>query len=179
MTCTQETAGNKPADGLTVTNAMVYAFYGAQNGRSISPNEFEGFRVGIRAALLAAPAAAPAWIPAAENMPKLGQTVLATYLNRAGKPRTIRAKYIPAKAVEANTDSDAVADEYDEATDTYWLQAGWYEQIDNWDDYTSVQVCEGEITHWMPMPAAPNGDAVNAAAIAADSAVNVPSQVRA
>ena len=32
---------------------------------------------------------------------------------------------------------------------------GWYECIDNWDDYTEVAIHEGEPTHWMPLPAPP------------------------
>jgi len=45
--------------------------------------------------------------------------------------------------------------EYDETTDTYYWAAGWYECIDNWDDYSHVAVSEGAVTHWMQMPDAP------------------------
>ncbi|HBO82074.1 DUF551 domain-containing protein [Cupriavidus sp. UBA2534] len=102
------------------------------------------------------PAAKPDWISVAQIMPHPGQQVLATYINRASKPRTIRARYVADKTVEANIDADDSCTEYDEATDTYYLQGGWYEQIDNWGDYSSVQVCEGDITHWMPMPDSPS-----------------------
>ena len=36
---------------------------------------------------------------------------------------------------------------------------GWYEVIKNWDDYNSVAV-EDFVTHWMPMPELPKGEAV-------------------
>jgi len=32
---------------------------------------------------------------------------------------------------------------------------GWYECINNWDDYTEVAIHEGEPSHWMPLPAPP------------------------
>ena len=94
-----------------------------------------------------------AWVPVAERMPAAGQTVLACYRNRANNVRRIRAHWVAAKTTEAGTDDECA--EYDEATDTYWTPAGWYEQIDNWGDYSAVMVCEGEPTHWMPMPPAP------------------------
>ena len=35
------------------------------------------------------------------------------------------------------------------------LEAGWYESIDNWDEYTQVSIYQGEPTHWMPLPDPP------------------------
>lgn len=94
-----------------------------------------------------------AWVPVAERLPAAGQTVLACYRNSANNVRRIRAHWIAAKTEESSGDNDF--GEYDEATDTYWTPEGWYEQIDNWGDYSAVKVCEGEPTHWMPMPAPP------------------------
>lgn len=34
---------------------------------------------------------------------------------------------------------------------------GWYECIDNWDEYSQVAINEGEPTHWMPLPTPPKG----------------------
>ena len=59
-----------------------------------------------------------------------------------------------AKTEEADGDAEACI-EYDEAADTYYVTEGWYECIDNWDDYSSVAVTEGEVTHWMPLPQPP------------------------
>jgi hypothetical protein len=85
-------------------------------------------------------------------MPPSGQTVLAFYKNSAGKDRRIRAEWIAAKTVESSSMSDI--GEYDEAADTYFDPEGWYEQIDNWEEYTAIMVTYN-ITHWMPLPAAP------------------------
>jgi hypothetical protein len=108
----------------------------------------------IRAAL-ASPQPAPAgWVPVTERMPPSGVIVLACYRNSAGNLRRIRAEWVADKTQESGSESDIGA--YDEATDTYYDPEGWYERIDNWDDgFSAVGVNQGEVTHWMPLPAAP------------------------
>lgn len=101
-----------------------------------------------------APSVPAAWVACAERMPASGVTVLACYTNRAGNVRRIRAEWVAAKTIESDADSEI--SEYDEATDCYYDPEGWYEKIDNWGDYSRVAVVEGEITHWMPLPAAPH-----------------------
>ena len=108
----------------------------------------------LRAAL-AEQAQPVAWISVAERLPASGQIVLACYVNRAGRLRRIRAEWIAAKTREANSEDAEACVEYDEATDTYYTTEGWYECIDNWGDYSSVAVTEGEVTHWMPLPPEP------------------------
>ena len=93
-------------------------------------------------------------IPVRQQMPESGRTVLACYTNGAGKVRRIRAAWVAAKSSEASLESEIA--EYDEDADCYYDPEGWYEQIDNWDDYSAVAVYQGEITHWMPLPDAPN-----------------------
>ena len=96
------------------------------------------------------------WIPVSERLPESERTVLAFYLNSHGKGRRVRAEYIAAKTKSADDgwDSDEPAD-YDEQADEYFWPAGWYEVMDNWDDLTHMVIHEGEVTHWMPLPAAP------------------------
>lgn len=97
------------------------------------------------------------WIPVSERLPESERTVLAFYLNSHGKGRRVRAEYIAAKTKSADDgwDSDEQAD-YDEQADEYFWPAGWYEVMDNWDDLTHMVIHEGEVTHWMPLPAAPS-----------------------
>lgn len=96
------------------------------------------------------------WIPVSERLPESERTVLAFYLNSHGKGRRVRAEYIAAKTKSADDgwDSDEPAD-YDEHADEYFWPAGWYEVMDNWDDLTHMVIHEGEVTHWMPLPPAP------------------------
>lgn len=120
-------------------------------------------RAYARAALAATPAPAPQWVPVSERLPDANRKVLATYTNELGNRRTIVARWTPAKTVEADTDDDEGVAEYDEATDTYYLREGWWEAINNWGDYSQVFVNEGKVDHWMPLPAAPEGQGKEAA----------------
>lgn len=103
---------------------------------------------------------ADGWISVAEQMPPSGLKVLATYVNRAGKRRTICAEWVAAKTVESSDSSDI--GEYDEEADMYFDPEGWYEQMDNWEEYTALAVTEGEITHWQRLPPHPIDAALTA-----------------
>jgi len=83
-----------------------------------------------------------AWLPIA-TAPTNGKKVILAYMNRNGRPRTVMARWLTDEQA-AETDGDGVG-----------LEGGWYECIDNWDDYTEVAIHEGEPTHWMPLPAPP------------------------
>ena len=126
--------------------------YAPQHG---NPDDMDAAITTLRAALAQQEQEPVAWISVTDALPKSGVTVLACYRNRLGKLRRIRAYWIAAKTVEANTDDWDQCSEYDEATDTYYVTEGWYECIDNWGDYSAVAVSEGEVTHWMPLPEAP------------------------
>ena len=120
----------------------------------------------LKKAAQPAPVAAPepqpvAWTSVKDAMPKSGVTVLVCYRNSLGNIRRIRAKWTAAKTVEANAEYDW--GEHDEETGTYWTPEGWYECIDNWDEFSSIMVSEGEITHWMPLPLAPDEEILDAA----------------
>ncbi len=129
------------------------------NGRfyivPVTQDEWLTFQAGHAAAK-----AETAWIPVAV-LPAPCLKVIATYVNRLGNRRTIMAKWVPGKTEEAHSLDDEFG-EYDEATDTTYAPEGWYEVIDNLDDCTFVAVSEGVITHWTPLPEAP--DAIRAGA---------------
>ena len=94
----------------------------------------------------------PQWMPIETVMPESGQVVLACYKNETGKVRIIRAQWVKAKTSESGWESDC--GEYDEEADCYYDPEGWYECIDNWNEYSSVFV-SANITHWMPLPPPP------------------------
>jgi hypothetical protein len=98
----------------------------------------------MRAAVkLAAPVAqAEPWQPI-ETAPKDGRKLVLSYTNSHGKHRTVFGCWVTDEEA-AETDADGVG-----------LEAGWYESIDNWPDYTQVAIHEGEPTHWMPLPQPP------------------------
>lgn len=82
------------------------------------------------------------WQPI-ETAPKTGAKIIVRYVNRNNKPRTVMARWLTDEQAE-ETDADGVG-----------LKGGWYECIDNWDDYTEVAIHEGEPSLWQPLPAAP------------------------
>jgi hypothetical protein len=105
-----------------------------------------------RAALDGQPAPSE-WRPI-DTAPKDGSRMLLAYRNSLGKWRRVIAFYAPKLAIEQN-DYGSDWCEYDEASDRYFLPEGWYECIENWNDYSSVHMSGVEPTHWLPLPPAP------------------------
>lgn len=98
-----------------------------------------------RAMLAAAPKqaeAVPQWQPI-ETAPKDGRKLLLFYTNSLGRARTVVACWV--------TDEEAAESDHD----GFGLEAGWYERIDNWGEYSQVGIHEGEPSHWMPLPPPP------------------------
>ena len=99
------------------------------------------------------------WVNVNFAMPG-NEKCLASLLFPSGKRKTIVAFYAKRYTIESSCD-DGYAYEYGEDDDECYLKEGWYESIQNWGDFSSVAVCEGEITHWMPLPdhpQLPHGD---------------------
>lgn len=95
------------------------------------------------------------WTNTKDAMPKSGLKVIASYVNRCGNRRTIIAVYFRKFECEGSADFDDIELEYCEQKDAYFYPAGWYEQIDNWVEYSSCTVHEGEIDFWQTLPKAP------------------------
>jgi hypothetical protein len=85
------------------------------------------------------------WQPI-ETVPK-GQTVLVFYKNAYGTGKIIRAKFVERFTLE-DASGDDNGSEYSEENDCYYCPAGWYEQIEHWDDYGSIRFYD-KPTHWM------------------------------
>lgn len=100
------------------------------------------------------------WIPVTpETMPESGVTVLPCCERRyRGKSLLYRyicdGQYIAKHTETVGYIADDIATEYDEETDEFYLPEGFYERINNWDEYSSVVISDS-VTHWMPMPEPP------------------------
>ena len=102
---------------------------------------------------LAAQPAPSEWRPI-DTAPKDGSRMLLAYRNSLGKWRRVIAFYAPKLAIEGNDYGDDWC-EYDEASDRYFLPEGWYECVENWEDYSSVHMSGIKPTHWRHLPPAP------------------------
>ncbi|MDQ0494030.1 DUF551 domain-containing protein [Paenibacillus brasilensis] len=95
------------------------------------------------------------WISVNEQLPKTGQRVLVSFIAPSGKRWTTCADYIAPKSIlEADYMDEQYTDggEYDEEKDCYWTTSGWYEF--NYEPETNWRLGE-KVTHWMPLPKAP------------------------
>lgn len=121
-------------------------FYGNPNRKEVDPVDL--CRGAIRMF-----AQASAAIPVSERLPEPGVKVLAYYFNKLGKGRTICAIWVPAKSRSDDADfADDDFTEYDEEDDKYYWPEGWYEVIENWDEFGFFRVYEGEVVYWQPFP---------------------------
>jgi hypothetical protein len=148
--------GERPSDEEIILQAGKFLAY--SDAHMGDPAHWEGSDADLlafaRAVLLQQQAApAPVEVPVAvsDRLPEPNTKVLAYYLNDLGNGRTICAIWVPAKT--RVSDSDIEEDlEYDDETDQFYWPEGWYEQIENWEDFGWVKVNEGEVVYWQPLP---------------------------
>ena len=129
------------------------------NGSLVGNNFQKGFIEKIATHLIANGVTVQEWISVKDRLPESGVHVLiCCEMHRYGGE--IAGKYVcdgyyaEANKIIAGGFPDECNCEYSEEDDEYYLCEGWYEVIKNWDDYSSVTV-EDFVTHWMPMPLAP------------------------
>lgn len=108
--------------------------------------------------------AQPKWISVKERLPERCKedeflAVLAIMRRENGTKSVLRCEYLHEKQRELSSSYEGDDVLYDEVADQYYYPAGWWELVDNWDEYAFVKVVEGEITHWMPLPELPHDPA--------------------
>lgn len=90
-----------------------------------------------------------------KNPPPAGLKVLATYIDHAGYRRTVTAMCVPAKFEECNCEDRGCEHdcccEYDEYRGLNYVRAGWYEVVENFDEFSFVPI-DGDIDGWWFMP---------------------------
>lgn len=96
--------------------------------------------------------AAQRWIPVSDP-PESGVHVWLCCVTPSGKQYACDGYYAAPKSIICDSGGDCNS-EYDEEKDEYFLLEGFYEVVKNWDDFSSVAI-EDSVTHWMPLPTAP------------------------
>ena len=136
-----------PADGevAELTGQLIEA----ANGAAAMGWNQHAQRILRAAELLQRQALVP--VAVSERLPEANTKVLAHYVNDLGKGRTICAIWVPAKTRSDEGGHDDFT-EYDEEDDKFYWPEGWYEAIENWDELGYVQVYEGEVDYWQPLP---------------------------
>jgi len=81
------------------------------------------------------------------------KNVLVFYTNANGKGRVVKA--FQCGKFEHKSSEESEHAEYCEEKDAYYDPPGWYEVIDNWDEFTHIFIHEGDPTEWQPLPDPP------------------------
>ena len=94
------------------------------------------------------------WISITNLMPKTQQRVLVAYTTHHGKRAVTVGWYTPSKTLESGNFGGDVDDEYDEATDTFYLKEQWVDESTESEYHYPIY----GVTHWMPLPSHPTGE---------------------
>lgn len=97
------------------------------------------------------------WVSVEERLPKAEKEVRLFCITPNGYKYQCQGFYVPPGMLRDDSDYSwdwECCDEYDEDSDDYFVNPGWYESCHNWDEYSAFRVAD-KVTHWMPLPAPP------------------------
>lgn len=100
------------------------------------------------------------WIDVQDRLPDAEQEVRLFCVTSTGFEYQCQGFYVPPGTYRDDSGYSwdwECCEEYDEEKDDYLVNTGWYESIHNWDDYSAVSIAD-KVTHWMPIPEAPEED---------------------
>ena len=95
------------------------------------------------------------WESVAEgSLPPSGRKVFAYYKNKLGNGRMVMAQYLSEDFLECSCEYECNC-RYDDRLDEYYYPEGWYEMVENWEEWGFIPINEGEVTHWKYLPKGP------------------------
>lgn len=117
-----------------------------------------GFVAGILAALEMPTLTPPnEWVSVEERLPDAEKEVRLFCVTPNGYKYQCQGFYVPPGMRRDDSDYSwdwECCDQYDEDSDDYFVNTGWYESSHNWDKYSAFGIAD-KVTHWMPLPAPP------------------------
>lgn len=117
-----------------------------------------GFVAGIRAALEMPTLTPPnEWVSVGERLPDAEKEVRLFCVTPNGYKYQCQGFYVPPGMRRDDSDYSwdwECCDQYDEDSDDYFVNPGWYESSHNWDEYSAFGIAD-KVTHWMPLPEPP------------------------
>ena len=117
-----------------------------------------GFVAGILAALEMPTLTPPnEWVSVEERLPDAEKEVRLFCVTPNGYKYQCQGFYVPPGMRRDDSDYSwdwECCDQYDEDSDDYFVNPGWYESSHNWDEYSAFGIAD-KVTHWMPFPAPP------------------------
>ena len=97
------------------------------------------------------------WVSAEERLPDAEKEVRLFCVTPNGYKYQCQGFYVPPGMRRDDSDYSwdwECCDQYDEDSDDYFVNPGWYESSHNWDEYSAFGIAD-KVTHWMPLPAPP------------------------
>lgn len=97
------------------------------------------------------------WVSVEERLPDAEKEVRLFCVTPNGYKYQCQGFYVPPGMRRDDSDYSwdwECCDQYDEDSDDYFVNPGWYESSHNWDEYSAFGIAD-KVTHWMPLPEPP------------------------
>ena len=98
------------------------------------------------------------WVSVEEGLPDAEKEVRLFCITTNGYKYQCQGFYVPPGMRRDDSDYSwdwECCDQYDEDSDDYFVNPGWYESSHSWDEYSAFGIAD-KVTHWMPLPAPPD-----------------------
>lgn len=98
------------------------------------------------------------WVSVEEGLPDAEKEVRLFCVTTNGYKYQCQGFYVPPGMRRDDSDYSwdwECCDQYDEDSDDYFVNPGWYESSHSWDEYSAFGIAD-KVTHWMPLPAPPD-----------------------
>ena len=97
------------------------------------------------------------WVSVEEGLPDAEKEVRLFCVTTNGYKYQCQGFYVPPGMRRDDSDYSwdwECCDQYDEDSDDYFVNPGWYESSHNWDEYSAFGIAD-KVTYWMPLPEPP------------------------